>query len=418
MAKYARQRLRRGHRRPRRGASQHPPVARAGLAGPADGSADGRGQGRRLRPRHGAGGPRGPRGRGRVAGAWPPVPRPWPCARRATPAGCCAGWRLPGTDFAPLVAAGIDVTASSLDAARGDRPRRAGGRGDRPAPAEGGHRALAQRRAARRVAGAGHGRPLRAGRRRDPRDRGVVPPRLLRRAGAPGQRRPAARLRGGARPRHGCRARARGATPRQLGGGAAPPGGTVRPGPGGHLRLRVEPCPRRCHDRAARVGPGDDGARDRRTHQGAGGRRRRLLRPHLRGRGTDAGGPGADGVRRRDPAPRLQLRRGACQRRARAGARPDLHGPVRRRGTRHPRRRRGGAVRAGVSRRADRDRVGALVRDDRLRDRHPHGRTPDARVGGGGRSEHPTFPDLRSRRSRCGRAGRASRPAWWSSAVS
>ncbi len=79
----------------------------------------------------------------------------------------------------------------------------------------------------------------------------------------------------------------------------------------GHRRLRVQPGPRRGRDRAARAGPGDDGARVRRTHQGAGGRRRRLLRAHLRGRGADAGGAGADGVRRRHPAPRLQRRRGA-----------------------------------------------------------------------------------------------------------
>ena len=168
------------------------------------------------------------------------------------------------------------------------------------------------------------------------------------------------------------------------------------------------PAPDVVTHRAARAGPGDDGPRDRRTHQGDRGRRRRLLRPHLRGRGADAGGAGADGVRRRHPAPRLQHRRGARQRRARPGARPGLHGPVRGRRPRGARRRRGGAVRPGVSRRAHRDRLGPVVRDHRLRDRHPDGWPPDPRLGRGrGRaSEHPSLPGLRGRRSRRGRAGR------------
>ena len=50
------------------------------------------------------------------------------------------------------------------------------------------------------------------------------------------------------------------------------------------------------------------------------------------------------------PRARLEHRRGAGQRNARPGARSRLHGPVRGRRARDARRRRGGAVRAGVSR--------------------------------------------------------------------
>ena len=54
--------------------------------------ADGRGQGGRLRARHGAGGPGGA-GRPAPSGsASRPAPRRWPCVRRGTPDGCCPGW--------------------------------------------------------------------------------------------------------------------------------------------------------------------------------------------------------------------------------------------------------------------------------------------------------------------------------------
>ena len=76
------------------------------------------------------------------------------------------------------------------------------------------------------------------------------------------------------------------------------------------------------------------------------GRRGRLLRAHLRDERADAGGPRPDGVRRRHPAACLLDRRGPGRGRARPRARPDLHGPVRRRGTARAGRRRGRAVRA------------------------------------------------------------------------
>ncbi len=68
---------------------------------------------------------------------------------------------VPGEDYAAAVAADVDVTAYSLaeldEVAAGVR-----GRGPpRPPAAQGGHRALARRRAARGLAGAGVGRPRR-----------------------------------------------------------------------------------------------------------------------------------------------------------------------------------------------------------------------------------------------------------------
>ena len=233
---------RRGRRRPRRGASQRAPAAGAGLGG-RDAvaaqlmvvvKADGYGHG--MVPVARA---------ARAAGAeWLGVAT---CAealalRGAGDPGRVLCWlAAPGTDFAPVVEADIDVTASSLsqleEIVRGARR----GRADRPGAAEGRHRAVAQRRPPRRVAGPGHGRAFRAGRRHDPRDRPLVALRLLRRAGPPGQRGPAGGLRGGARAGHGRRAGARGAAPGQLGGGAAAPAGALRPGAGGHLRLRLQP---------------------------------------------------------------------------------------------------------------------------------------------------------------------------------
>ena len=53
---------------------------------------DGRGQGRRLRPRDPPGGAARPATRARSGSAWRPPTRRWRCARPATPVGCCAGW--------------------------------------------------------------------------------------------------------------------------------------------------------------------------------------------------------------------------------------------------------------------------------------------------------------------------------------
>ena len=140
----------------------------------------------------------------------------------------------PGTDFAPLVEADIDVTASSLRPARGDRARRA--RGGEPVARvqlkvdTGLSRNGAPRRRVARPWSPPRAPPQDDG--RDPGHRPLVALRLLRRARPPGQR---ARSRRPSRRRcalaDGRRARPRGAPPRQLGRGAAPPRRAVRPRP-------------------------------------------------------------------------------------------------------------------------------------------------------------------------------------------
>ena len=207
--------------RPRGDPAQRAAAARARLEGSARARDDGGGQGRRLRARHGAGGPGRARGRRRVAGRGHPGARRWRCGRRATPAGCCAGWSAPGEDFAPLVAADVDVTASSSaqvdDVVRGAREagqaarlqlkfdtglsRNGAPRGD-----------WLELVAAARIA---------AGRRGRGGDRPLVAPRLRRRARPPGERQPAGGLRRGLRAGRRRGPRARGAPPGQLRGRAA-----------------------------------------------------------------------------------------------------------------------------------------------------------------------------------------------------
>ena len=81
-------------------------------------------------------------------------------------------------------------------------------------------------------------------------------------------------------------------------------------------------------------------------------RRRRVLRTHLGRRARHDAGAGARRVRRRGAAARQQLRGDLGRRQAPPDPRPDLHGPVRRRPLRRPRRGRGrrDPVRAGTRR--------------------------------------------------------------------
>ena len=206
--------------------------------------AAGRGQGRRLRPRHAAGGPGGPGGRCRLARASRCARRRWRCAPPATPAGCCAGWRHRGSPTATRSRPG------STSPPRRDRQlaevvaaARSVGRPG-PAAAQGRHRAVPQRVPAGALAGAGgRRRPRRPARRPPGGDRGLVALRLRRRARPPRQRRAAAGLRRGARRGRARRARARGAAPGQLAGHADPARRALRPGPAGLAVYGLSPAP-------------------------------------------------------------------------------------------------------------------------------------------------------------------------------
>ena len=255
----------------------------------------------------------------------------------------------PGADFAPLVAGRRrrdrllrrPARRRSSAAARRGRAARAGA-------AEVRHRPLPRRRARGEWLALVTAARARRGRGRGPGHRALVALRLRRRARPPRQRRAAAGLRRGA----ARWPRTPGLDPevRHLANSAGAllhPDGAARPRPAGHRHLRPQPGPGRRSRRGARAGPGDDGARDRRTHQGAGGRRRRLLRTHVRRDASRCGWRwcrwGTATASRGTPRRPAEVAR---RRSARHGAGPDLHGPVRRRAPREAaRRRRGGAVR-------------------------------------------------------------------------
>ena len=174
--------------------------------------------------------------------------------------------------------------------ARGDRRRRPRGRSSRAGAAEGRHRAVPRGRPAVEWPALVRGGPRGRAGGRGPGHRALVALRLLRRAGPPGQRRPVGGLRRGA----GAGRRTPGSSPR-CGTWPTPPARSCTPAARYDLvRLGIavyglSPAPDVRTDGGAGAGPGDDGARVRRTHQGAGGRRRRLLRAHLRGRASRCG---------------------------------------------------------------------------------------------------------------------------------
>ena len=235
---------RRGRRRPRCDPAQRAAAARAGRRGrrtPAP--ADGRGEGRRLRPRDAPGGPGGPRGRGRVARGGHGRRGAGPARRPATPGGCSAGWPRPARTIAPLVAAGRRRDGLLGRAARrrsSAAPARPGGprgvqlkfdtglsRGGAPrsewlALVHGGPR---RRGGGQRSGSPGCGRTSPA-----PTSRTTRP--------TPRSRQPSTRRCALADRR---RARARGPAPGQLGGRAAAPRRAARPGAAGHRRLRAQP---------------------------------------------------------------------------------------------------------------------------------------------------------------------------------
>ena len=167
--------------------------------------------------------------RARPGWARPPPRRPWPCARPGCRAGSCAGC---GPRAGPGGRPSRPIwTWGSAGCGRCGRPSRgrAGGRPYRPRPAQGRHRARAERLPARRLARARGRGPARRGRGAGPGHRALVPLRLRRRARPslhPGPAHPLPRdagVRGGAgRP-------PRGAAHRQLARHAHAPREPLRP---------------------------------------------------------------------------------------------------------------------------------------------------------------------------------------------
>ena len=105
------------------------------------------GQGRRLRPRHGRGRPRGARRPAPTGWAWPPSPRRWRSAAAGDtgPAALLADapGRRRGRFARRAVAADVDVTAYTVAASTRSSPRPAPAAG--PRAAQGRHRALPRR---------------------------------------------------------------------------------------------------------------------------------------------------------------------------------------------------------------------------------------------------------------------------------
>ena len=311
--------------------------------------------------------------------------------RRAGDTGRLLCWlAAPGADYRDLIDSDVDVTTYSVrqleeivDSARAGRTGRSRADQVRHRPVPGWCPALG-------VAVAGGGRAHRRAGGQHPGDRALVPPRLLRRAGAPGQRRADGRVRRGAGAGRPGWARPRGAAPGQLGGRDPAPRRPARPGAAGHRGLRAQPGARRALVRGPGAGAGDDGARVRRTHQGA-------ARP---ARASPTGTPTRRACRRGWRWCRwgtATASRGMPPRRPRCWSRGSADacsaGSAWTSSSSRPapaqRRRRGRAVRARGPAASRRRPTGPVERHDRLRDRHPDGRPADPALG---RSpdEHPT----------------------------
>ena len=337
---------------------------------------DGRGQGRRLRPRHGrvrAGRPRRRRRRGSGVATLDEA-LALRDGRRHRPDPVLAA--VPGEDYAAAIEADVDVTAYSvaeLDeivAAAGDRHARGCSSRSTPGLSRGG-------------APAGDWPALFAAAAGLERDGRITVTGVWshfssqRRARRPGERRAGGRLPGGARRGRAGRAPTRGAAPRQLGRRDPAAELAARPGAGRHRGVRPRPGARP-HARP-RPGPGDDGPGPPGDGQARRGGRRGLLRPDLDRRARDErsawcpSGYG-DGVLRvgRQHAPRSGSRRAPAGRGAGSAwtsSSSTSATPTRRRGRRR-------AVRPGRPRRADRAGLGRGLRHDQLRDRHQD-RRPD-----------------------------------------
>ena len=297
------------------------------------GADDDGGQGRRLRPRHGRGRPRRPRGRRRVARR----------RHHRRGAGAARGRRhRPGAVLADRPGRGLrrpdrrrtstspPTPSAELDEIAGGRPRP---RPPGPGPAQGRHRALPRRRdrwpTGRTLVAA---RPRRRGGRHaggspasGPTSRAATspttPPTTPR--SGPSATRSAVAEAAGLRPevRHLANSAARAAAALVAVRPGAVRAGVVRPRPGA-----------RPHSPDLGLVP----AMTARATPGAG----QAARAPARASPTATPGPptqpttrrpGAGRVRRRRAAARLQHRRGLGRRQATAGARADLHGPVRRR---------------------------------------------------------------------------------------
>ena len=282
----------------------------------------------------------------------------------------------------------------------------------RPRAAQGRHRAVPRRRAARRLAGAGRGRAAPARRPAASRVTGIWSHFACSdEPDAPGQRRPGAAL-------------PRGAGRRPSGAGLRPEVRHLANSAAAILRPSSRFDLVRCGHRVVRPRPGARASRptlglrardDRRAPAGDGqaGRGRRAASPT-----ATPGSPTRDttsawcrsGTATACRAHAGNARRGLGRRRAPAGARPGLHGPVRRRPRRRPAPAPGDEVvlfgRATHGEPTAQDWAEA-VRHHLLRDRHPHRRPagPPPRRRRRHRHEHrPQGP--RGRR----RAPSASRP--------
>ena len=206
--------------------------------------ADGGGQGRRVRARHGAGGPGRAGRRARPGSASAPSTRRWPCAGPGITAPVLAWLLAPG----PAAARGASRPTSTC------RPPSAGAAGEMVAAAPPGRPAGPGAPQARHRAGPRRRRPRPTGRRwceaaaKAQADGAVevvgVWSHLVvrRRARPPDHRSPAGGVpRGRWRWPSGLGHRPPLPAPGQLGGHADPAGHPLRPGPAGHRRLRAVP---------------------------------------------------------------------------------------------------------------------------------------------------------------------------------
>ena len=232
----------------------------------------------------------------------------------------------PGADYASVIEADVEVTASSVRAAGGD-PRR--GAESTQGPAQGRHRAVAQRCVRRGVDSAGRGHrqgPVGWAARAH---RHLVALRLRRRTRSSRQRHAGAGVHPGSRGARGRRAGTGTAPPLELRRHARAPERAPRSGAGGHLVVRARPRPP--HDVRHPAAPRDDAARTSGEREARAGGHERLLRPSLHDGPRDHAGPRPARLRRGSAAQRVEPGRGGLRRAARPAGRHHLHGPGRRR---------------------------------------------------------------------------------------
>ena len=291
----------------------------------------------------------------------------------------------PGADFAPLLEADVDVTAYGARPARRHRPRRPRGRPPGAAAAQVRHRPLPRRGASRGVAGAGDRRPAARRRTAPSGSPGCGPtspaPTSPTTPPTPPRRPPSTRR---------WRWRSTPVWSPRCATSPTPPArcctrdARLRPGPAAASPSTASaPRPTCVTSERARPGAGDDGARHGRARQGARGRRRRLLRPHLRGARSRCGSrwcrwgtaTASRATRPRRAEVLVDGMRGRvlgriCMDQFVVEA-PEAHG-----------RRRGACCSVpGTQGEPTATDWARVVRHDQLRDRHPDGRPPGPPLG-------------------------------------